>query len=55
MTIGEKISHLRAAYNMSQETLAEKLGVSRQTVAKWESGESVPDLTMASAISALPP
>ncbi|MBQ8334316.1 MAG: helix-turn-helix domain-containing protein [Clostridia bacterium] len=49
----EKLLALRKKHAWSQETLAEKLGVSRQTVAKWESGESVPDLTMASAISAL--
>ena len=35
---------LRKRANLSQEALAEKLGVSRQTLAKWESGESAPDI-----------
>ena len=39
----EKLQKLRKARGYSQETLAEKLGVSRQTVAKWEAGESLPD------------
>lgn len=42
--IGMNIRFLRDKNNMSQEQLAEKLGVSRQTVAKWESGESMPDI-----------
>lgn len=36
--------NLRRLNNLTQEELAEKLNVSRQAVAKWESGESVPDL-----------
>ena len=35
---------LRKMRQMTQEDIAEKLGVSRQSVAKWESGETVPDL-----------
>lgn len=35
---------LRKLNNLTQEELAEKLNVSRQAVAKWESGESVPDI-----------
>ena len=42
--ISENIAILRRAAGLSQEALAEKIGVSRQTVAKWESGESVPDI-----------
>ena len=49
--IGENIQHLRKIKNWTQEALAEKLGVSRQTIAKWESGESAPDLAMAGALS----
>ena len=49
--IGENIQFLRKAKNWSQESLAEKIGVSRQTVAKWESGESAPDLEMAERLS----
>ena len=44
MTLGEKISLLRSGAQMSQEQLAEKLGVSRQSVSKWESGKNAPDL-----------
>ncbi|MDO4744884.1 MAG: helix-turn-helix transcriptional regulator, partial [Clostridia bacterium] len=36
MTIGEKISKLRSAANISQEELAEKISVSRQSISKWE-------------------
>ena len=35
---------LRKMKNMTQEDIAEKIGVSRQSVAKWENGETVPDL-----------
>ena len=42
--IGENIATLRRMAGLSQEALAEKLEVSRQTLAKWESGESVPDV-----------
>ena len=40
----DNLLNLRKRYSMTQEDLAEKLGVSRQAVAKWESGETVPDL-----------
>ncbi|MBQ8067709.1 MAG: helix-turn-helix domain-containing protein [Solobacterium sp.] len=42
--IGEKIAELRRQNNMSQEELAERLGISRQSVSKWESGQSLPDI-----------
>ena len=44
MTIGEKILYLRSLGHMSQEQLAERLEVSRQSVSKWELDESVPAL-----------
>ena len=44
MTIGEKITHLRNAYGMSQETLAEKLSVSRQSISKWEMDQTQPQI-----------
>ena len=44
MTLGNKISALRSAAQISQEDLAEKLGVSRQAVSKWESGATQPEL-----------
>ena len=49
--IGENIQKLRRAAGWSQETLAEKLNVSRQTVAKWESGDSSPDLATAARLA----
>ena len=44
MTMGEKLLELRRGQGLSQEDVAEQLGVSRQAVAKWESGETVPDI-----------
>ena len=44
MIMAEKITMLRKRNGWSQEELAEKLGVSRQAVSKWESGVSLPDL-----------
>lgn len=40
----DNIMQLRKMKRMSQEDLAEKLGVSRQTLSKWETGESLPDI-----------
>ena len=44
MILGEKIAALRKQNNWSQEDLAEQLQISRQSVSKWESGASIPDL-----------
>ena len=44
MILAEKIMTLRKKNGWSQEELAGKLGVSRQSVSKWESGMSIPDL-----------
>ena len=44
MTLSEKIVKLRTGRRMSQGDLAEALEVSRQSVSKWETGQSVPDL-----------
>ena len=44
MTIGEKITHLRNAFGMSQEVLADKLSVSRQSVSKWEMDQTQPQI-----------
>ncbi len=44
MRFCEKLARLRKETNLSQEGLAEKVGVSRQSVAKWESGESFPEV-----------
>lgn len=44
MDIADRIQNLRKAKGLSQEELADKAGVSRQAVSKWESGQSAPDL-----------
>ncbi len=44
MTIGEKIYKLRVNLNISQEQLAEKLSVSRQSVSKWEMDQALPQI-----------
>lgn len=44
MTLSEKIAALRGERQLSQGDLAEKLDVSRQSVSKWETGQSVPEL-----------
>ena len=43
MTFGEKLQELRRRSGMSQDTLAEKLEVSRQAVSKWERDETMPE------------
>ncbi|MCR4990481.1 MAG: helix-turn-helix transcriptional regulator [Lachnospiraceae bacterium] len=40
----DNLVHMRKINKLTQEDIAEKVGVSRQSVAKWESGESIPDL-----------
>lgn len=44
MILADKIMNLRKQQGMSQEELAHQLGISRQSVSKWESGASIPDL-----------
>lgn len=51
MSIGEKISELRKKYNLTQEKLAEKVGVSRQTLSNWESNITSPDINQAILLS----
>ena len=53
MILADKIIDLRKKQGWSQEELAEQLGVSRQSVSKWESGMSVPDLNKIIAMSEL--
>ena len=43
-TLGTKISELRKTRGMTQDELAEKMGVSPQAVSKWENDLSMPDL-----------
>lgn len=51
MEISEKILQLRKANSLTQEELAEKLNVSRQSVSKWESGQTIPELEKLIALS----
>lgn len=44
MKFGENLKNIRKSKNISQEYLAEKLGVSRQSVSKWETGENFPSM-----------
>lgn len=53
MTLGENICRLRKERGMSQGDLADRLGVSRQSVSKWETNGSVPDLDRLVAMSRL--
>ena len=43
--LGEKILKLRKQHGMSQENLAERLNLSRQTISRWEVGSAQPDVT----------
>ena len=49
----ENLIQLRKFKSLTQEELAEKVGVSRQAVAKWESGDSVPDIDKCSLLAQL--
>ena len=51
--LSENLYRLRKAKKLSQEQVAEAIGVSRQAVAKWESGEAIPDLSNASSLAKL--
>ena len=53
MILAEKVMALRKKNNWSQEELAEKLNISRQSVSKWESGASIPDIDKIIALSGL--
>ena len=44
MTLGQRISIYRKKPGISQETLGERLGVSRQSVSKWETDAASPDM-----------
>jgi AbrB family looped-hinge helix DNA binding protein len=47
----DNLVHLRKLNRMTQEDVAEKVGVTRQAIAKWESGETVPDLDKCSLLA----
>ena len=51
MTLGERIQKYRKMKGLSQEEVAEKIGVSRQTISKWESNLSSPDIQSCKAMA----
>ena len=51
MEIGNKILEFRKKENLSQEQLAEKMDVTRQTISKWELNETTPDIKQAKELS----
>ena len=51
MNLGNKILELRKKANFSQEQLAEKMNVTRQTISKWELNETTPDIKQAKELS----
>lgn len=53
MEFHDKLYQLRKQKGLSQEELANRLNVSRQTVSKWELGDSTPDMEKLAAISNL--
>lgn len=53
MNLGNNLFQARKKAGLSQETVAEKLGVSRQTISKWETDESVPDIYQSKKLARL--
>ncbi len=53
MSLGNSLFNARKKSGLSQEEVAEKLGVSRQTISKWELGETLPDIRQSKRLSVL--
>lgn len=53
MDIGKRIREYRKIYNFSQEQLADKIFVSRQTVSNWENDKTYPDIQIIVSLSIL--
>lgn len=51
MSLGNNLFQARKKKGLSQEAVAEKLGVSRQTISKWETDETLPDIRQAKALA----
>ncbi|MEE1173018.1 MAG: helix-turn-helix transcriptional regulator [Ruminococcus sp.] len=51
--MNNRLRQLRLKSKMTQEELAEKMNVSRQTVAKWEAGDSIPDIAKCSVLASI--
>lgn len=53
MRLGNNMFNARKNKGLSQETVAEKLGVSRQTISKWETDETLPDIQQSKRLAVL--
>ncbi len=53
MSLGNHLFHARKKRGLSQEEVAEKLGISRQTVSKWETDETLPDIRQSKRLAVL--
>ena len=53
MSLGNSLFRARKKSGLSQEAVAERLGISRQTVSKWELDETLPDICQSRTLSAL--
>ncbi|WP_138263772.1 helix-turn-helix transcriptional regulator [[Clostridium] hylemonae] len=53
MSLGNNLFNARKAKGLSQEMTAEKLGVSRQTISKWETDETLPDIQQSKKLAVL--
>lgn len=53
MSLGSNLSDARKKKGLSQEAVAEKLGVSRQTISKWETDETLPDIRQSKHLAVL--
>lgn len=53
MGLGSSLYHARKKSGLSQENVAEKLGVSRQTISKWETDETLPDIRQSKQLAVL--
>ena len=53
MTLGNSLYKARKRTGLSQEEVAEKLGVSRQTISKWETNETLPDIRQSKQMAQL--
>lgn len=53
MQLGESLAQARKKAGLTQEAVAEKLGVSRQTISKWETDETLPDIRQSKKLAGL--
>ena len=52
-SLGNSLYNARKSKGLTQEEVAEKLGVSRQTISKWELDETLPDIRQAKSLAQL--